>query len=190
MLEDALNLKRARGMVVTTFAQRLRKRDFDTALRGEIPVLYRVARRMTRQSDDAEELVQLTMISAFKAWERFDGAKIRPWLLKILHNENLARFRKYPQPEQLSEFESDEPWQDDLWQTVLTREQADRILQELERLEPHYKLVIQLCDVEGMTYDEVAEVLDLPVGTVRSRLFRGRNLLRERVIAKGGEIVV
>ncbi len=141
---------------------------------------------MAKSAFDAEDLVQETLIRAFSAWNRFDGRHLRAWLLRILYNENLARFRK-PEPDlQLSDFDWEEPFRDDLWVSVANRDQAQTILQQLECLESHHRLVIQLCDVEGMSYEEVASVLDVPVGTVRSRLFRGRNVLRERVLAVMG----
>ncbi len=164
-------------------------RDFESAIRGELPVLYRVAKRMASSTADAEDLVQETLLRAFAAWNRFDGRHVRAWLMKILYNENLARFRSREPDFQLSEFEADEPFQDDLWVSVANREQAQVILSELEKLESHHRLAIQLCDVEGMSYEEVADILEVPIGTVRSRICRGRNLLRERVLHRlGGSI--
>ncbi len=163
------------------------KGDFERAVRGELAVMYRVARRLTNSGPDAEDLVQQTLLRAFTAWDRFDGAKLRPWLLRILSNENLARFRGPAAPQQFSEDEHDQPFENNLWETVLTRDQVQRILCNLDKLETHYKLAVQLCDVEGLSYEEAAQALDVPMGTIRSRLFRGRAMLRELVLNDGGD---
>ncbi|MEQ1934816.1 MAG: sigma-70 family RNA polymerase sigma factor, partial [Fimbriimonadaceae bacterium] len=132
--------------------------------------------------------VQQTLLRAFTAWERFDGARLRPWLLRILSNENLARFRGPTPPQQFAENESDQPFEDNLWDTVLTRDQVQRILTNLDKLELHYRLAVQLCDVEGLSYEEASQALDVPMGTIRSRLFRGRAMLRDLVLNDGGDI--
>ena len=186
MREGEAAMRRGNGILAINLGLSYKPRDFEKAIRGELPVLYRVARQMVRSADDAEELVQRTLVAAFRGWERFDGRKLRPWLLKILSHENLARFRGPEAPLSLDEPEMAEPSRDDLWDTVLSRNQVACILRNLEKVEPHYRIVIQLCDVEGMTYEEVAEVVDVPIGTVRSRLFRGRNQLRELVLTEGG----
>jgi RNA polymerase sigma-70 factor (ECF subfamily) len=186
MREGQSTLWRGNSILAINLGLTYKPRDFEKAIRGELPVLYRVARQMVRSSDEAEELVQRTLVSAFRGWERFDGRKLRAWLLRILTHENLARFRGPEAPASLEDIEGLEPSRDDLWDTVLNRDQVSCILRNLEKLEPHYRIVIQLCDVEGMTYEEVAEVIEVPIGTVRSRLFRGRNQLRELVLAEGG----
>lgn len=186
MREGQKTLWRGNSILAINLGLTFKPRDFEKAIRGELPVLYRVARQMVRSQDDAEELVQRTLVSAFRGWERFDGRKLRAWLLRILTHENLSRFRGPEAPVSLDEIEGLEPSRDDLWDTVLNRDQVACILRNLEKIEPHYRIVIQLCDVEGMTYEEVAEVIDVPIGTVRSRLFRGRNQLRELVLSEGG----
>lgn len=163
-----------------------KRRDFESVVRAELPFLYRVARRMAGESDDAGDLVQSTLIRAHSAWDRFDGRKLRPWLLKILYHENLARFRRSPNLP-LPDDETTDLHADDLWTSILNRDQAARIMRNMDRLQDHYRIVVQLCDVEEMSYEEVATALEIPIGTVRSRLFRGRDRLRTLVLADGGE---
>jgi RNA polymerase sigma-70 factor (ECF subfamily) len=91
-------------------------------------------------------------------------------------------------PQQFAEDEHDQPVEDTLWQTVVARDQVQRILCNLDKLETHYKMAVQLCDVEGLSYEEAAEALDVPMGTIRSRLFRGRAMLRQLVLNDGGDI--
>lgn len=157
----------------------VKPRDFETAVGGELDMLFRVAKRMAGSVDEAEEIVQQTVIRAFQGWNRFDGARLRPWLLRILKNEFLARGRFNRRHRTFLEDEGVEPVDTRLWDTVLTRIQVDSILVKLDEVEPHYRLAIQLCDVEGLSYEEAADVLEVPIGTVRSRLYRGRNRLRE-----------
>jgi RNA polymerase sigma-70 factor, ECF subfamily len=144
-------------------------------------LLYRVARRLAGSADDAEELVQQTLIRAFQAWSRFDGRKLVAWLLRIMRNEHYAKFRSAPPPAQLPETEAEEPADETLWDTLCTREQSKKILEELQALPVEYRMAVHLCDVEELSYEEAAEVMEVPIGTVRSRLSRGRCMIREQL---------
>ncbi len=154
---------------------------FERALRGELAVLYRVARRMGASPEEAEDAVQSTLMKAFQNWDRFDGRHLRSWLIRILRNERLMAIRSERPTESLDHEDAPEPSEDTLWSEVTWRMEAGRILDELELLPEHYRLAVQLCDVEQMTYEEAAEAMDVKVGTVRSRLFRARALLRQRL---------
>lgn len=158
-----------------------RPKSFEGQVKPELPVLYRVARRMGATTEEAEDLVQTTLIKAYQAWERFDGRHLRSWLIRILRNERLMLLRSAKETSSLEDEMANEPADASLWEEVSWRLEAGRILQEMENLPEPYRLAIQLCDVEQMTYEEAAEALDIPIGTVRSRLFRGRTMLRERL---------
>ena len=158
-----------------------RPRDFETSVRDELPVLYRVARRMGCTPEEAEDVVQTALIKAFQAWNRFDGRHLRSWLVRILRNERLMSLRGSKPTASLDEPEAGEVAEEPFWNQLAWKLEADRLLEELDRLPDIYRDTIQLCDVEQMSYEEAAEAMEVPVGTVRSRLFRARALLRERL---------
>lgn len=150
-------------------------------VRGELAVLYRVARRMGVSAEQAEDLVQLTLVKAFQAWDSFDGRYLRSWLIRILRNERLMALRSERPESSIDEMPDGELAEAPFWDEVSWRIEADRVLMELESLPDIYQLAIQLIDVEQMTYEEAAEALGVPIGTVRSRLFRAREMLRNRL---------
>lgn len=157
------------------------KPDFEKSVRPELAILYRVARRLARSDDEASDLVQQTLMKAFQAWGRFDGRYLRSWLIQILRNENLMRLRssgKHEEVELDDQLVSEEPF----WDEVHWRSQVHRILEELDRIPEEFRLAVTLCDIEQMTYEEAATAMEVPIGTVRSRLSRGRALVRARLM--------
>jgi len=156
------------------------KPDFEAAVRPEVPLLYRVARRMAG-ADEAEDLVQQTLLKAFRAWDRFDGNYLRSWLMRILRNETAYAKRREAAGVQYTELNEDAGGENGLWDAVAWRDQASRILHELDRLPEEYRLAVTLCDVEEMSYEEAAAAMEVPIGTVRSRVSRGRALIRSRL---------
>lgn len=157
-----------------------RNLDFESTVRSEMPVLYRVARRFCPNEEEAVDLVQQTVIKAFRAWDRFDGQHVRSYLIRILRNENLMRLRAR-RAETVAIDDIAEPSVEPPWEVVLTREHVSKIMEELDKLPEEYRWAVQLCDIEQMTYEEAALAMDSPIGTVRSRLFRGRALIRARL---------
>ena len=156
--------------------------QFDEVCRAELPVLYRIAQKLTLNPTKAEDLVGQTLYLAAKAWPQFDGQYPRSWMIKIMRNEFLGAKRTLAgkaQNEELTEFiQSKENVSD----AALSHVDHERILQELEKLPEEYRLAITLCDIEELSYEEAAIAMDVPMGTVRSRLFRGRHLLRDRLM--------
>ena len=153
----------------------------------EIEVLLRVAGSLTRHLADAEDLVQDTLLRAYRAIDRFDGRHPRAWLLTILRNTHTNRGRGR-RPELLSEAEAariaapaaDEP------ETVILRGTFDATVEQAFRSLPDkFRLVVELVDLGGLSYQEVAAALGIPVGTVMSRLHRGRGRIRGAVEAGG-----
>lgn len=156
------------------------RRRFEEDVRRELPVLYRVARRMTGQSE-AEDLVADTLLRAFQNQDRFDGEHLRSWLITIMRNEqrNTARYqRRHPVEEMPEEFE---PLGDSPWSQIAARIDGAKIIAALDTLPEEYRLVVHLFDIEEMTYDEIAQTLSIPLGTVRSRLSRGREAIRRKL---------
>lgn len=160
---------------------RARKPDFESAVRPELPLLYRVARRLASNADEAEDLVQQTLVKAYRAWDRFDGSYLRSWLMRILRNETAYAKRREASGVQYAELNEEVGGEDGLWDSVAWRDQAQRILRELDRLPEEYRLAVTLCDVEEMSYEEAAAAMEVPIGTVRSRVSRGRALIRSRL---------
>jgi RNA polymerase sigma-70 factor (ECF subfamily) len=169
--------------------------DHVTCLLGR---LHGVARRLTRNDADAEDLVAETLARAWRALDRLEcEASFRSWMFRILHNAYISgvrRERARPQLQVLEQDPDDEEPAFSIFEQVhqpfvlwfSNPEQAflDKLLREdLERavaeLPEHYRLVVILADIEEFTYGEIAQTLDIPIGTVRSRLARGRGALQK-----------
>ena len=164
---------------------------FDHYVVPEIPVLYRVALSLTGQPADAEDLVQDTLIRAFGAVDRFDGAHPRAWLLTILRHTHLNRVRgrkpvllRDGQSVELTlervgkpEPSAEEVVVSDLFESV--------VAEALAALPNTHREVVTLVDINGLSYQEAADVLGVPRGTVMSRLHRARARIRTRLTAAG-----
>ena len=159
-----------------------------------LDALYRTGLRMTRSEADAEDLVQETYIRAFRFRDQFTpGTNMKAWLFRILTNTFINAYRRkatQPQTTELDDVEestlhrhmtgtgaeaSPEPER-----VVLDSMVDGEIREALEELPEHFRTVV-LLDVEGFAYKEIAEVLDIPIGTVMSRLHRGRKFLQRRL---------
>lgn len=152
--------------------------DFARLLQNEIPRLRRYARALTRDAARADDLVQSCLVRAIAKehlWE--PGTDLRAWLFTILHNQNVNEIRRSVREGVLVAVEDVAPVL-----TVAPRAASSLQLRDLERairlLPEEQRQVILLVGLEGMRYEEVAAVLDIPIGTVRSRLSRGREMLR------------
>ncbi len=156
-----------------------REELFQLYVTGEIDLLYRVALSLTRRPPDAEDLVQDTLIRAYKSIDRFDGRYPRAWLLTILRNTNINRGRRR-RPELLR----DPATHADPVSNEKTDRSVDLMLDgaiesALGQLPDQFRCVIELVDVGGLSYQEAASTLGIPAGTVMSRLHRGRERLRD-----------
>jgi RNA polymerase sigma-70 factor (ECF subfamily) len=158
----------------------------------ELEVLYRVARRLTGNTIDAEDLVQDTLIKAYRAFDRFDGRYLRAWLLTIMRNHFRNELRKR-RPDLLDDEVAQRlPGRGADARKDGTAEQAfhddlDPIVREgLRALSAKHRAVIGLVDLDGLSYREAAEVLEVPVGTVMSRLHRARAKVRAHLESSPG----
>ncbi|MGH9055654.1 MAG: sigma-70 family RNA polymerase sigma factor [Acidimicrobiales bacterium] len=158
----------------------------------ELDVLARVAFSLTRNGADAEDLVQETLLCAYRAIERFDGAHPRAWLFTIMRNAEAKRHRRRrPQllrdPDQAQRLEAADPRSlvDSPEQVVLGAEFDAVVAQCLLSLPERHRQVVELVDVDGLSYAEAAEAIGIPVGTVMSRLHRARARIRQRLSAAG-----
>jgi RNA polymerase sigma-70 factor, ECF subfamily len=153
--------------------------------------LYGAGLRLTRNPADAEDLVQDTYLKAFRASHQFEpGTNLKAWLFTILHNTFLNRRRragKEPVAVEADEIErlaSDRPGGAPTPEQLLLRETLDADLQAaLDALPDAFRQAVWLRDVEEFSYAEIAAMLDVPIGTVMSRISRGRRLLYERLTA-------
>jgi RNA polymerase sigma-70 factor (ECF subfamily) len=169
--------------------------DFEAAAMPFVDALYNTAYRMTRNSEDAEDLVQETYLKAYRYYDKFEeGTNFKAWLFKIMKNTFINNYRKKQQAPALSDFaEIEESFEtqvneDTARQTKNPEEELlENVLDEdvqkaLDKLPPDYRMVVLLADLEGFSYKEIAEILEVPVGTVMSRLYRGRRLMETAML--------
>ena len=168
------------------------KYEFDILFRENIRGLFSLALRMTHNQLDAQDLVQETAMKAFRYFYRFDrGTNFRAWVYRILTNNfinNYRRKKKAPTQVELEDvgFKLDEEGAG-FWEKLDDRSNGfdyadlfdDEINHAIDRLPDEYKIVVLLSDVESLSYKEIAEIISHPMGTVMSRLHRGRKMLQK-----------
>ena len=170
--------------------------DFAAQAMEHAPQLYSAALRMTRNRSDAEDLVQDTMLRAYRSFATFtEGTNLRAWLFRILTNAYINRYRaKQRRPDETDLAEVEDLY---LYRRVGSFETAaasmsaedqfmdiftdDEVKAALENLPDNFRLPVILADVEGFAYKEIAEMLDIPVGTVMSRPHRGRKAMQREL---------
>ena len=165
---------------------------FEEEALQHLDALYRTALRMTRNPSDAEDLVQDALVRAYRFYDRFEpGTNFRAWLFKILTNTYINSYRRKQGRPQESSLDDTEDFflynqlggdgadhVTDVEDTVLDSLGADAIQRAIDQLPPQYRTTVQLADVEGLSYAEIAEATGVAKGTVMSRLFRGRRQLQ------------
>lgn len=159
---------------------------------GYLDSLYNFAYRLTLDEDDANDLVQDTYLKAYRFFDSYEpGTNAKAWLFRILKNSFINEFRKkskQPAKVDYSDLENTYNSEDaDSNKTVDLRTETERdkigdeVATALNSLDVDFRTAIILCDLEGFTYEEMSKILDIPIGTVRSRLHRARNLLKEKL---------
>ncbi len=167
----------------------LKHKEFEREAIPHMDILYNYALRMTSNVDDAHDLVQETYLKAYRFWDKYEkGTNIRAWLFRIMKNSYINRYRKETKEPETVDYEgiqnfynsirneSTDP--NDLQEKIFGGLLEDDVARALESLPEDFRTVVILCDIEGLTYEEIAEFVDCPIGTVRSRLHRGRKMLR------------
>lgn len=159
---------------------------YESEVLPHLDVLYRVARRMTGNGADAEDLVQETLLKALRGWEGFrPGSNARAWLLTILRNAFINGYRRRRREPITMDVEAADRHaiihdvaSSDPEGTFFTKLVDETVLKAVEALPEEFREALVLSDLEGLAYAEVAEVLGVPLGTVKSRLFRARRSLQ------------
>lgn len=169
-------------------------KTFETDAIAELPALLGVATRLTKNSADAQDLVQDTLLKAMRACAQFEaGTNLRAWLIRILMNTFINRYRRGGLERSVLEGPDADPLADG-WISSQTMEAmrdpeaqalrpmlASEIKRALDELPEDYRMAVVLSDVEELSYKEIADIMGCPIGTVMSRLHRGRRLLKGRL---------
>ncbi len=168
--------------------------DFEADAMQFAPQLYTAAMRMARNPADAEDLVQETFLKAYRAYHSFEaGTNLKAWLYRILTNTYINKYRRAARrPSEVDLGEVEDMY---LYRRVSSSQALDAsqsaedlfldglveadIKQAVERLPEHFRLPVLLADLEGFSYKQIAEILEVPIGTVMSRLHRGRKALEK-----------
>ncbi len=167
---------------------------FEAEALPHVHALYGAAMRLTRSPEDAEDLVQETFLKAYKAWEQFEtGTNCKAWLFRILTNTFINKYRRRVKEREILEGQqapaaehhlvhlpSKRPTLDPEG-AMADRTLSDEVLQALDKVPVDFRTVVVLSDIEGFSYKEIADIVEIPVGTVMSRLFRGRRILQEQL---------
>jgi RNA polymerase sigma-70 factor, ECF subfamily len=163
-------------------------RDFDNEIMPHLGALRSFALKMTKDQDDSEDLVQDTLLKAYRFFDKFEkGTNAKAWLFQIMKNSFINNYRKHASEPEKVDYEDVQNFyenikadqvktahfQGDAFSDVLD----DELASALSALPDDFRTIVFLSDIEGYTYEEIADFLDCPIGTVRSRLHRARKML-------------
>ncbi|MCL4109245.1 UNVERIFIED_CONTAM: hypothetical protein GTU68_063013 [Idotea baltica] len=166
---------------------------FERELLPHVDALTTFAYHLTYHEEDAKDLVQETFMKAYRAINSYvEGTNAKAWLFKILKNAYINQYRKKSRRPTKVDFEEFIGYQDkdesnsiaeykDLRMEIFENLLGDEVTIAINSLPIDFRTVILLCDVEGFTYEEIAKIIDIPIGTVRSRLHRSRNMLKDKL---------
>jgi RNA polymerase sigma-70 factor (ECF subfamily) len=174
--------------------------EFETLLEDQLDALYAAAMRLTRNARDAEDLVQDAVLRAYRFFDRFErGTHFRAWIFRILTNTFINRYRRSVKERTLV----DGPERESVTDQLVSRDAADQagdperhffgrlvsddVVRAVDALPIDFRMVVILADLQEFSYKEIADILDIPVGTVMSRLFRGRRLLEKSLLDYAAE---
>jgi len=170
-----------------------KRKQFEVEALPHMDALYRTGLRMTKNQTDAEDLVQETMVKAYRFWDKFEpGSNCRAWLFKIMTNIFINEYRSKSRTPvsvdlddiddnflygQLATITPDRNPEEELFAKVFD----DDVKKAIEELPDDFRLVVVLSFLEGFSYQEIADIVNLQLGTVKSRLHRGRKLLQKKL---------
>ena len=169
-------------------------RVFEEEFLPQLDALYTFAYHLTFNEDDANDLVQETYLKAWKSIDSYEtGTNAKAWLFKILKNAFINQYRKrvkQPTSVDIEQAIMRPPGNDDdrfpsstldLSEELFQEMMGDEVTNAINDLDVGFRIVILLCDIAEFTYEEISKILGIPIGTVRSRLHRGRNALKEKL---------
>jgi len=170
-----------------------KQQDFNDEILPHLDALYNFALRLTTDPNDAEDLVQDSIVKAFRFFSSYEkGTNAKAWLFRILKNSYINSYRKKSsKPREIDYDEvatfyetirAERTETSDLEDKMFRELIDDDITKALDEIPEDFRTVVLLCDVEDFTYEEIANMLDVPIGTIRSRLHRGRNLLKAQLM--------
>jgi len=170
-------------------AEAEKRASFEREALVHLDTLYRVALRLTSNPAEADDLVQETMLKAYRAWHQFQqGTNAKGWLLTILRHAFINEYRRRSRHPETVDIDAIEPFSvfedvqdDDPQGTFFDRIVDDEVLRAIDDLPEQFRETVVLSDVEALSYEEIARVLEVPVGTVKSRLFRARRMLQQKL---------
>lgn len=187
-----------------TAAERNKKKEFEAEALQHLDALYQSAYYLTRNQTAAEDLVQEACLKAYRFWDKYQkGTNCRAWLLRILRNTYINQYRRKVQEPARVDYEELDRYYNQLVESATVGVQRDpseelfanlvdeEIIEALEQLPDEFRQVVILSDLQELSYKEISDILDCPIGTVRSRLSRGRKLLQSLLYEfalKGGFI--
>lgn len=169
-----------------------RKADFDAEAMPHMNLLHNYAYKITGNQLDADDLLQETFLRAFRFFDKFErGTNCKAWLFRIMKNLFINKYRKNQKEPGKVDYGEIENFFDnirsekidstDLQEKVFSNLLDDDLTNALNSLQDDFKTVVILCDLEGLSYEEIADFVQCPIGTVRSRLHRGRKMLQQKL---------
>lgn len=170
------------------FGRRDSKREsFERQAEKHFSSIFGTALRLTRNREEAEDLAQEAVVRAYEAFDRFDGLNFKAWILRIVTNLYINKYRSRQRGPSIASFEEDavsEPMSSE--SEIPDRQLFDGLVGSeveaaLKKLPDEFRLAVLLSDVEEMSYQEIADATEVPIGTVRSRIARGRAMLRQQL---------
>ena len=176
---------------------REKKAQFETEALVHLDALYGLALRLTGgDAARSEDLVQEAILKAYRAWDDFElGTNCRAWLMTILRNTFINEFRRQqrrPSDVEFTEVEDRSVFENiaevDPEGSFFDRIIDDEVIAAIDALPDEFRVAVVLSDLEGLSYQEVAEIMDIPVGTVKSRLFRARRRLQAKLLSFAREM--
>ena len=172
-----------------TPADSSRRSAFEKEALVHLDALYRVGLRLTGNAADADDLVQETMLKAYRSWDQYQpGTNAKGWLLTILRNSFINEYRRRTRHPETVDVDTIEPFavfqdiqEEDPQGAFFDKIVDDEVLRAIDGLPDAFRETVVLSDVEGMSYQEIGKILGIPVGTVKSRLFRARQMLQGKL---------
>lgn len=172
---------------------------FDAEFLPQIDALITFAFHLTYNEEDANDLVQETYLNAFRFIEKYDkGTNAKAWLFRILKNAFINQYRKKSKSPKKVDIDTVSINEEeggtnlsgyiDLREELFDEQMGDEVTAALNSIPVEYRTVILLCDLEGFSYEEISKIIEVPIGTVRSRLHRARNVLKDKLKTYGASL--